>query len=280
MLALVTLALLAGCRSTPDASMDLRAALEQAASLKEPLVILVAESGQSPADDRAISLMKSRAVGALGDRNVLFVLDVSVSRNRAAATRFHALETPLLVCLSSRGVIASRDEKLLTKSLVLQRIAEVSQKAPALDTELDSLAAAASTNTNDTAAQFALTDFLLAHQNALEAVPTLEGIAHSETTPTEMRVRAWVDLVRAHFWIAEPEKGRHVAEGLIATLGPGSPEARAGGELVLGMQDNTAKRTALARKEFEAAIAAAPDSDYGKQAAEALAKLPATGQNQ
>lgn len=46
---------------------------------------------------------------------------------------------------------------------------------------------------------------------------------------------------------------------------------------MLGMQDANAKRFALARRELEAAIAAAPESDYAKQAAEALAKLPGGG---
>ena len=65
-----------------------------------------------------------------------------------------------------------------------------------------------------------------------------------------------------------------MAKDLIATLGPKSPEAVAGGNLVLGLQETRAKRVALARREFAAAIAAAPQSVYAKQAADAVAKLP------
>ena len=52
------------------------------------------------------------------------------------------------------------------------------------------------------------------------------------------------------------------------------PRTIAGGNLALGLQDATAKRFTLARKEFEAAIAASPDSAYAKQATAALAQLP------
>ena len=89
-----------------------------------------------------------------------------------------------------------------------------------------------------------------------------------------MRVQAWVALARAHLWIAEPEKGRHAAKDLIAVLGPKTPEALAGGDLVLGLQDTNGKRTSLARAEFEAAVSAAPNSIFAQQAAEALAQLP------
>jgi len=103
------------------------------------------------------------------------------------------------------------------------------------------------------------------------------AVARSESANPARRIRAWVELARAHLWIAEPEKGRHEAEDLIAVLGPKAAEARAGGNLVLGLQDANAKRFAVARRELEAAIAAAPESDYAKQAAEAIAKLPGEG---
>jgi hypothetical protein len=122
----------------------------------------------------------------------------------------------------------------------------------------------------------ALADFLLSHQNPREAIPHLAN-ARSESANPDQRVRAWVELARAHLWIAEPEKGRHEANDLIAVLGPKIAEAQAGGNLVLGLQDANAKRFALARRELEAAVAASPESEYGKQAAEALAKLPGVG---
>ena len=85
---------------------------------------------------------------------------------------------------------------------------------------------------------------------------------------------AWVALARTHLWIAEPEKGRHEAQELMTVLGPKSMEAYAGCYLALGIQDGSAKRIALARREFQAAMAAAPQSVYAKQAAQALAALP------
>jgi hypothetical protein len=126
-------------------------------------------------------------------------------------------------------------------------------------------------------AQWELAQFLLAQQNAREAIPRLESIAHSESVAPGRRVQAWVELARAHLWIAEPEKGRHEAEALIAVLGSNTPEARAGGNLVLGTQDANAKRFALARQELSAAIADAPGSDYARQASDALAKIPREG---
>lgn len=260
------------------ADLDLDAALARASELKQPLIVLVAESARSKADDDARRLLESRAVKDRSNHAVIFVLDISVSRNRATATRFHIVETPLLLCLTPRGVIVSRDVKPLTAGLILQRIGEVVQQWPDLDAKLVSLVNDAGKDANTTTAQFDLTDFLLAHHNAVEAIPHLAALAHSETTAPDARIRAWVALVRAHFWIAEPEKARHEAQDLMATLGTTTPEARAAGEFVLGSQDSTTIRLARARTEFEAAIAAAPDSSYGKQAAEALANLPKSGQ--
>ncbi len=261
------------CFRAAAAGADLDAALIRASELKQPLIVLVAESGQSKADDEARALLTSRAVQAWGDRAIFFELDVGVSRNRAAATRFHIVETPLLLCLTPRGVTLSRDEKPLAASLVLQRIGEAVQQAPELDARLASLESAARKNTGDLAAQFDLANFLVAHYNALEAIPTLATLAHSEANPPDARIRAWTLLIRAHFWIAEPEKARHEAENMMATLGTTAPDARAAGEFVLGSQDAGTKRIARARAEFEAAIAAAPDSPYAKQAAVALANL-------
>ena len=187
------------------------------------------------------------------------------------------METPLLLCLTPRGVIVSRDVRPLTADLVLQRIQEVAQQAPGLDAKLVSLLNAAAKDANNAGAQFDLTDFLLAHHNAVEAIPHLALLARSETNAPDARIRAWVALVRARFWIAEPEKARHEAQDLMAALGAATPQARAAAEFVLGSQDSTTIRLARARTEFEAAIAAAPDSPYGKQAAQALANLPKNG---
>jgi hypothetical protein len=275
-------AFLAGCRAAPSAvpispaTPDIDFEIARASAVRQPLLLLVTESGLSPADDAARSLFQSLAARGNFDRAIPVVLDLSASRNRATATRFHATNSPLLFCLSPRGLIVTRDQPPLTKNIILRRLDEVAREAPELDARLALLEAAAE-KTRDSAAELALANFLFAQRNAREAIPRFKAVARSEAADPALRLRAWVDLVRAHFWIAEPEKGRHEAESLIATLGPKTPEARAGGELVLGLQDATGKRFALARREFEEAIAAAPQSAYAKQAAQALAELPGKG---
>jgi hypothetical protein len=273
-LAIALAGLLASC-CFAIAGADLDTALARSFKLKQPLVLLVVESGQSKADDDARALLASRTVKAASRGARIFVLDIGVSRNRAAAARFHAVETPLLLGLTPRGIVVSRDEKPLTASLLLRRIGEAVQQAPDLDAKLAALEEAAGKNTAAPAVQFDLTDFLLAHHNEAEAIPPLAALAHSQEPPPDARIRAWFDLSRAHFWIGELEKARHEARDLMATFGDVKPEARAAGEFLLGAQDaaNTL-RAARARTEFEAAIAAAPDSPYAKQAAKALAKLP------
>lgn len=281
---LAILASLAGCRSESDYSApsgmhsdttpDLDTEIARAFNLQQPILILVTELGQSQADNRAQTLFETLAVKGKHESIVPVLLDLSVSRNRAVAARFHVTDTPLLLGLSPRGLIVTRDQKPLTKELVRSRIEEVVQRAHELDAKLALLEEAVAKDGNDATARMELADFLLAQQNAREAIPHLAVVARSESTDTAQRVRAWVELARAHLWIAEPEKGRHEADDLIVVLGSKTAEARAGGNLVLGMQDANAKRVTVARREFEAAIAAAPESDYAKQAAEALTKLP------
>jgi hypothetical protein len=253
---------------------DLDLAQSRAARLKQPLLVLVAESGASRNDDRTRALVDSLAAKALRDKCAVLNLDLAISRTRATAGRFHVTNTPTLFCLSPRGIIISRDDRAITRDLVLQRVEEARQQSPILDAQLASLEAAIDAPTNNATAIFNLTDFLLARHNDLETIPRLEAIAHSNAYPPNARARAWVALVSAHFWIAEPEKGRHEANDLLATLGPRLPEAKAAGMLLLGEQDATAKRTSLAREELEQALAAAPESSYGQAAARALAALP------
>lgn len=281
--------LLAGCRSEPirpapqatannAAVVDLDALLKSF-DLPRPMLVIIAEPGFSSADNDAIALLEDSTVKSRCDRITPILLDIGISRNRATATRFHLTDTdtPMLVCLSPGGVIISRDEKPITRELVLKRIDEAVQSAPQLDARRRLLEEAVARNANDVNAKVNLADFLVARQNAREAVPYLESVAHAEAVDARVRVRAWVELARAHLWIAESEKSRHEAKDLIATLGPTIPEALAGGKLVLGMQDARGKRFALARSEFADAMAAAPDSVYAKQAAEAAAKLPTEG---
>jgi len=256
------------------ATPDLDAEIARASQLQRPILLLIAESGLSKADDQALALFATLAVKNSRESIVSVLLDVSISRNRVEAAWFHATNTPVLVGLSPKGVIITRDQRPLTKELVLSRIEEIKQRAQELDAKFASLEEAAAKDGNDATAQLALADFLLAQKNAREAIPHLEVVAHNEAADTTVRVRAWVELAGAHFWIMEVEKGRHEANDLIAILGPKTPDARAGGNLVLGMQDANPRHMALARRELEAAMAAAPNSDYSNQAAEALAKLP------
>jgi hypothetical protein len=284
---LLLASLLAGCRSESDpstfppmhsaAALDLDAEIARASSLGRPVLILVTEPGLSPAEDHARTLFENVTAGARNGGILSIVLDLNISRNRAEAARYHITDTPLLLCLSRRGLIVSRDPQPITKELVLDRIRDVAQRGRERDAMFGLLEEALARNQNGATAQLALADFLLASENAREAIPHLELVARSKAADTARRVRAWVDLARAHLWIAEPEKGRHEAEALITELGPGAPEARAGGNLVLGLQDAKSKRMAVARREFEAAIAAAPDSVYAKQAAAALATFPGEG---
>ena len=262
-------------RASTDANAPkiLDQAMAQAAALCEPLAVLVVELGQSRADEVALSRFESSEAKQRAGKLVTYVLDLAISRNRASAARFHPIETPLLVCLSAKGVIISRDEKPLSKKLLLRRIDEAFEKGPGLDGQLVALQQRAGADPNPSAARLELADFLLAHGNALEAIPQLAAVAHCEPCGDAQRVRAWVALGRAHLWIGEPEKARVEAENLIAELGIRLPEARAGGQLVLGIHDANLNRPALARQEFEEAMRLAPETSYAKEAGEMLRDL-------
>ena len=256
-----------------NTSETLDMAMAKAAALCQPLVVLVAEAGQSRTDDAALSLFDSLKRNQRTQNLVTYSLNLGISRNRAIAARFHPIRTPLLVSLSQKGVIICRDEKHLSRELMLKRMDEAFQKGPVLDAQLIALQGAVLTNTNCISAEAELADFLLAHRNALEAVPHLEPVAHCETCEDAQRVRAWVALARAHLWIGEPEKARAEAQKLIAALGARLPEARAGAKLILGIHDANLNRPALARQEFEESIRHAPASPYAKEAAEMLTDL-------
>lgn len=262
--------LLTGCRADhidPGASapreIDLDAELQRASQTGAPIVVAAIEPGRSAADDSA--LRELQGTGAI-------VLDLTNSHNRAAALRYHAEDAPLLVAMTPREIIVSRDVGKISRAEVQNRVAEASRAAPGLDATFNRLKQGA-----DPRERMDLADFLLAQHNAREAIPYLEAVAHSTSTPTDERVGAWVKLVRAHQWIGEPEKGRHEAEHLLAELGAQSPLARAGGNLVLGLQDRTAKRVSRAQAEFEAAIAAGPNSPYAEEARHILAEMDRQG---
>jgi hypothetical protein len=122
-----------------------------------------------------------------------------------------------------------------------------------------------------------LAEFLIAQQNAREAIAPLKSVADDTNAEITLRIHAWVEMGRAHLWIGEPEKGRYSAIKLAETLGPQHADAIAGCNLVRGIQDTNAKRYGRARDEFRLAISSAPESIYAKEAADRLAKVPETG---
>jgi tetratricopeptide (TPR) repeat protein len=285
--ALATLLVLAslpmGCRApgdvaTPPAAAPfdaLAAAAAAAHQSNRPLAVLVVDPSRSDADRAARAAFQSAVAADPVAASV--VLDLGVSRNRSAAAPLHALDGPTLECISPAGVIISHDPGVITAPLVRQRIDEAVRDSPAMDGALNRLRAALLTAPTDARAQMDLAAFFLAHQNDREAIPPLDALAHNANADLAARVHAWVEAGRAHLRIGEPEKARHSAQQLIATLGPTSPDAIAGGNLVRGLQDTRAKRFDRAADELRAAIAAAADSAYGKEAAELLAKLPGGG---
>ena len=247
---------------------DSDAGIARAGEAKLPILILVIE-GKHDDDGTALAFASQDA----SHPTARIVLDISNSRNRATATRFHVPDLPVLLCLSPRGLIVSRDEGPITKDLVLKRIDQVIAESPQLDSKLGSLEAAVARGPDDITAQLQLADFLVIRHNAREAIPHLEFVA-TASRRKRRSASAFGSNSFHHLWISEPEKGRHEAKDLIATLSPRSAEARAGGMLVLGTQDAAARRATLARQELEEAIAAAPGSTYANEAAAAIAKLP------
>lgn len=273
-----------GCQSVPGCAYivtpaELGATQARALESGRLVIALIIDPANGAMDNSARAEFLSRRAARTADRGVLLaMLDLSDSRTRATAARFHPVQTPLLLCLSPHGVITSRDQAPITESLILERMRQAPAQSSELDAKLEQLQSAARGTTNGAQAQMQLADFLVEQGNAAEAVPVLATVAHSDTVDSALRIRAWAALAGAHTWIGEAEKGRFEAQALMATLGPANPDARAAGYLVLGNQDATnAKRFARARREFQEAISAAPDSTYGKQAEAALAGLPRGG---
>ena len=255
------------------ASDTLDAAYARASGSHLPLVLLVAEPGATRADDNAWAMLRNSELRKTTNQVLASRLDMSISRNRAQLARFHVIRTPLLLCLSPQGILVSRDVPPITEKLISTRIKELVRRAPELDAKFASLEQAVGRDTNNAAARSALADFLLGQQNALEAIPHLEVIAHSATNPVNQRTRAWIELARAHLWVGEPEKASQEAQSLDAALGARDPQARAGSKLILGIHDTNLKRPDQARQEFQAAIDLAPGSPYAREAAQLLEEL-------
>jgi tetratricopeptide (TPR) repeat protein len=243
-------------------SVDLDAELARARRESRPVLVLVTEAGRSPRDDEARALLGDETVRACAADWIVVDLDLNGSRGRAAASRFHAAPMPLVLCLSPHGVVLSRDGRV-TRELVLARMNEAERLAPRLDAELEALAIHADSGVR---ARMDLAEFLDAHFNWHAAIPHFAAVWKSDSADLELRVRAAAAEAQAHHLIGEPEKERHVAEELIATLGATSPAARAAGYYLLGARDLRAQHEAEAVRNLDQAVAAAPDSDFGLQA--------------
>jgi hypothetical protein len=254
---------------TPNLDHEIAAASLQAL----PLLVLVTDSDAGANDERARAALRFVCSGYYGEKARCVLLDISASRNRAEAGRFHVEATPALFTLSPMGLILSRDSAPITRAVCLHRLLMAHSNSLAEDGRFAALQQAISRNADDIAARLELADFLLAHQNIREAIPHFELVARSATAETALRVRAWVELARGRLWIAEPEKARHEAEALRAALGPASDLARSGADLVMGLLDVRNRQLTSARRNFEASIAEAPGSRYAKDAASYLENL-------
>lgn len=276
----------AGCQPqaeqprSPQAAVegpDLDAALSQARERQQPIMVVVAEDGRSPADAEVLARFRDEGFRSHLGTTRLVVLDLGSSRVRAAATRFHIAEVPLLIMLSSRGIIESRDEAPFDDALVMKRLAYAEHIGFELDARLTELEERVADLPDDPHQRMKLGKFLISRRNFREAIPHLALVRAFAQADLALRIQAAVEEARAHFWIGEPEKGRHVAEELIATLGAQSPEARCAGYYALGAQDALGRHRELGLRELDQAIAAAPDSEYGIKARAERSQYPAAG---
>jgi hypothetical protein len=270
----------AGCHHEPVVSTGLpiasngdpiAAALDRAGTTGREVAVLIVDPARSAADRSA-----SAAFPAGLPPVEPVVLDLGKSQNRALAAPFHPSTTqPTLVCLTPAGIIVTHvdaDDPVPVAASGRGNVGEELKGGP--DYAYQTLRDNVDARPWDVGLRMALADFLLDHQNDREAIPHLKFVADDAAADLPTRVRAWVSLGRAHLWVGEPEKARYSAQALIDTLGLQAPEAVAGGNLVRGLQDTKAKRFDRAHDELAAAVAAAPASPYGREAAELLAKLP------
>jgi hypothetical protein len=258
--------------ATAPAVDPIDAAVARAHPAGRVVAVLIADPARGDADRSSVA-----AFGSVAGAEPV-ELDLRTSANRAAAARLHPSSTgPTLVCLSPGGLVVSHDDGPVTPELLSQRLTTAAGRSPPLDRQLAQLRDAVTDHPTDALPQMALADFLLAHQADREAIPHLNGVSRDDSVDLALRVRAWVELGKAHLWCGEPEKARHAAQALMATLGPRSPEAMAGGNLVRGLQDTKAKRFDRAHDELSAAVAVAPGSAYGREAAALLPPPPPVG---
>jgi hypothetical protein len=269
---------IAGCQDGPRASavtvmtdVDAGGAAAQARGC--PLVVLVVDPERGPDDAAATEQMRAGLAHA-GVPAIAVVLDLGDSRNRAIATRYHLVEAPILVALSAHGVQAARSVGPVTADAVRAMASATAAQGPGLDAQFAVLQAATTAPGAGAAADQALADFLTGHGNEREAVPILAALrTATDATPAQRRA-ALVAEVRAHFWIGEPEKARHLAQAFIAAAGATDPEDRAAGLYALGSYEATGRHRDLGLGELDQAIAAAPASMYGQLARAERARYP------
>jgi len=250
----------------PGGGPNLDAALLQAKERQLPIMVVVAEDGRSPADDEVMARFRNGEIRSHLGTTLLIVLDLGISRLRAETARFHIADVPLLIVISSRGIIESRDEAPFDDALVMRRLMYAEHIGFELDTRLAELEEHVAALPDDLHQRMKLIKFLISRRNASEAIPHLALVRTSEQADLPLRIQAAVEEAQAHFWIGEPEKGRHVAEELIATLGAQSPEARCAGYYALGAQDALGRHRERGLHELDQAITTAPDSEYGTKA--------------
>ena len=263
--------------SESDGSSALAAALKQAGAHQQPIMVVVIENGRGPVDADVEARFGEEQIRSHLGSTLLVVLDQGSSRVRAEVSRFHLAEVPLLITLSSRGIIEYRDEAPFDDALILKRLMYAEHIGAALDARLTELEERVADLPDDIPARMKLARFLISRHNASEAIPHFALVRAAGAGDQNLRIQAAVEEARAHFWIGEPEKGRHVAEELIATLGAQSPEARCAGYYALGAQDVLDRHRERGLHELEQALAAAPDSDYGIKAKAAREEATAAG---
>ncbi len=187
-----------------------------ASGLKQPLILLIAESGQSKADDddpRTPDIKSSQKPRASRDA-VIASRSISAFRETAlSATRFcRRGNAAAVVPHSARRHLVSRDEKPLAASLVLQRIGQGSRatKPPELWTpSWPRWKSAARKNAGDLAAAIRLGRLSAGALQRLRGDSArLQPSPIPRRTPGPVRIHAWVAPDSRAFLDCRAGKGR------------------------------------------------------------------------
>lgn len=250
----------------PAPAPDIEADFARARAKGKPAVVVVTDSGEPEVARRVRAVLGDDRVRARLAGVEVVTLDLGGSRARAAALGLHVERAPAVLALSAGGRIVARDAQVASAGSVAALLEGAARDGPAVDAVIASFAAKVAADAGDVAARQALATTLLAHEAWREAAPHLEAVAASENVDVARRVGAWVALARARFASGEPEKGRRAAKELLARLGLTSAEARAAGNLLLGVRDGELGRRARALEELERAEGEAPGSAWAREA--------------